>query len=571
MSPTQSKFETASAAQWHALVDKILKGAPIDCLNRQDEDSLLVKALYPVPPLSTAATAGSRLPIDPAAHVEFGWDICQPVDCGEATHICNHLILEALEDGVNSLWLTGLPQEDPSLLAARFDGVILPAVGVYLDSGNDAVTHMASFATLARDKGTCLSALRFGANIDPFAPDAAPDLLAAALGYLTGQDDGDIPHGLFSIGGWRWHNRGMTLVQELGYVLAGLVAVLRHAHQVGVDPEALLPRLSASLALPADMFDGIAKCRALRQCWGGIVDGLGLDPAHHRLQIQAIPSLRMYSTLDIEVNMLRGTTALLGGAVGGADQLSMLAHDCLSGDSAEGRRLARMTHHMLIEESGLAQSLDAAGGASFIESRTSEIASAAWAAFQAIEAEGGAAAVTETGVFARWAQQAAITRFARFAQGKLHLVGVNLQPENRRFTAALPRWQEVRRPAGAVEMIRLAAADAPPRLLVLQGEGETTMQMAEIRKFLSIGQMAPVLMRLADADAAAISAARPDHVILLGCDMAAFDAAVKEALAPLDAAGRVVDAEAMMADQMPLDLLAAFAQVTLDAYRTGAA
>jgi hypothetical protein len=33
----------------------------------------------------------------------------------------------------------------------------------------------------------------------------------------------------------------------------------------------------------------------------------------------------------------------------------------------------------------------------------------------------------------------------------------------------------------------------------------------------------------------------------------------------------VVDAEAMMADQMPLDLLAAFAQVTLDAYRTGAA
>jgi len=97
------------------------------------------------------------------------------------------------------------------------------------------------------------------------------------------------------------------------------------------------------------------------------------------------------------------------------------------------------------------------------------------------------------------------------------------------------------------------------------------MQMAEIRKFLSIGQMAPVLMRLADADAAAITAARPDHVILLGCDMAAFGAAVKEALAPLDAAGRVVDAEAMMADQMPLDLLAAFAQVTLDAYRTGAA
>ena len=119
----------------------------------------------------------------------------------------------------------------------------------------------------------------------------------------------------------------------------------------GLDLSDLASRLSASLALPADLFDGIANV-APCAAGGGIVSALGLDPNTHRLFLQGAVSVRMFSLVDDEVNMLRTTTALLGGAIGGADQPSAHAHDCLGGKCAAGRRLARMQQHLLIEESG---------------------------------------------------------------------------------------------------------------------------------------------------------------------------------------------------------------------------
>ena len=97
----------------------------------------------------------------------------------------------------------------------------------------------------------------------------------------------------------------------------------------------------------------------------------------------------MFSLVDDDVNILRTTTALLGGAIGGADQLSAHPHDCLGGNSTAGRRLANAAASV-DRESGLAQSLDAAGGAGFIEARSDQLADAAWRHFQKIEAGGGA-------------------------------------------------------------------------------------------------------------------------------------------------------------------------------------
>ena len=114
----------------------------------------------------------------------------------------------------------------------------------------------------------------------------------------------------------------------------------------------------------------------------------------------------MFSLIDADVNILRTTTALLGGAIGGADIMTAFAHDELSGASPMGRRLARMQQIMMIEESGLGRSLDVAGGAAFIEARSDALAQSAWAAFQDIEAGGGAAAAQSDQRFAAMAEAA---------------------------------------------------------------------------------------------------------------------------------------------------------------------
>ena len=87
-------------------------------------------------------------------------------------------------------------------------------------------------------------------------------------------------------------------------------------------------------------------------------DGIRLDADRYRLQLQTLPSLRMFSLIDADMNMLRTTTALLGGAIGGADIMTAFAHDELSGASPMGRRMARMQQILMIEESGLGRSLD---------------------------------------------------------------------------------------------------------------------------------------------------------------------------------------------------------------------
>ena len=566
MSPTQSTFAPADRQQWLTLIEKVLKGKPADSLTRHDEDGLAINALYdPEPAIHDAGAVEpvTRLPCDPARHIAQGWDICQPIDSAKADPVVvNRLIMEELADGVGSLWLHGL--DDAGAVARMLDGVMLPAISLCMDSGASAMKHLATLETVARQHGHRLNDIAVNANIDPFGPAGEPQLLTAGLSFLNKADRADFPRGLFVAGGWHWHNRGMTAVEELAYILACLTDILRHGQQAGLDLALLASRLSAQLALPADPFVGIAKIRALRQCWAVVASSLGLSLA---LPIHAPVSRRMFSCLDIEVNMLRTTTALLGGAIGGADRMSAFAHDHLGGSSADGRRLARMQQLLLREESGLACSLDPSGGAAFIEARTADLATAAWAAFQQIEAEGGAMSWKQEGRFAATARAAAASRFQRFESGDLALVGVNLQPDRRQFPSALPCWQHLSRPSAAVELIRQGAVDTPPRLLLLQGDEADPVHIDRVIKILTVGRMVPVVMPIADIDAAAIIAARPDHVILAGCSLKQLTAAVRAALDPLVANAKLSDADDV--SKAPLALLADLTGVDLGPFRKG--
>ena len=140
--------------------------------------------------------------------------------------------------------------------------------------------------------------------------------LEAGLDVLTLADEGlalhvlaPSGHRLFRIDGWGRHNLGLTAAQELGYVLADVAELFRAAESAGIAPADIAGRVSVRLALPADMFAGIAECRAMRRMWDGILLACGIDPVPVRIEWFA--SLRMMSVLDHEVKMLRTPTALL--------------------------------------------------------------------------------------------------------------------------------------------------------------------------------------------------------------------------------------------------------------------
>ena len=578
MSSVQNKFPSIDRDQWLAMVTSAMKNKNSKSLDRVDEDGLEIKALYEIQGHEIAATdknafttcAITRLPVNPETHLAHGWDICQPICAAGPAEETNRLILDELNDGVGTIWLEQMPTANlASNLQVMMRDVLLPAVGINLDSGNDVMAHLGGFSTFANTQQKSLSDLRLWANIDPFAPDAELSLLDDGLEYLAQANAADIPFGLFRTSGWAWHNCGMTAVQELAWVLASLVEIMRGGMARGLDLSDLASRLSASLALPADLFDGIAKCRALRRGWGGIVSALGLDPNTHRLFLQGAVSVRMFSLVDDEVNMLRTTTALLGGAIGGADQLSAHAHDCLGGNSAAGRRLARMQQHLLIEESGLARSLDAAGGAGFIEARSDQLADAAWRHFQKIEADGGAKVAHMSSRFDLLAKKAASQRYARLAAGDLSLVGVNLQPKGRPVASSLPRWRMLRRPAAAIEDLRRSAAQNPPRILLLENDNKSSPELVKLQALLAIGGIQAVQIHPDDINEQVVASVQPDLVILVEDNFEALAPTVTAWLRDLQHKGKVITVAAILGATVPLEMLGNILGINLEIYQKG--
>ena len=358
MSSDESVFAAASHADWAQMVTKLLGGAPPESLNRRDEDGLVVSVLYPIDPsVGTRARLTPQIPQAPADRVRNGWDICQPIrlaDLQDATvKAANTQILAALESGASSLWLSS-DQDITPVLPALIDRVVLPAITVIIDR-----------PTAADDVLRAVQAL-YGEEPLSLCFTHSPVCSSSIAAGLALADNPDLT-GIFMADGWALHNQGHTTIAELAAVLAGVAAILRAGHSAGHsgihDLAKLTGQICLTVALPADMFDGIAKLRAMRQLLANLLAGLGLDPTKQPRLIGR-PSLRMMSLLDPEENMLRTTTALLGGAIGGAEAMAAFGHDYLSGESEAARRLARMTQMMMIEESGLARSLDPAGGRS---------------------------------------------------------------------------------------------------------------------------------------------------------------------------------------------------------------
>ena len=103
---------------------------------------------------------------------------------------------------------------------------------------------------------------------------------------------------------------------------------------------------------------------------------------------------------DPAVNMLRGTVACFAAASPGpTPSPSTPTTPSSAGAPSElGRRLARNTQSVLALESHLGRVIDPAGGSWYVERLTDQLADAAWADFQDVEAAGGFRAAVEAGL-----------------------------------------------------------------------------------------------------------------------------------------------------------------------------
>ena len=157
-------------------------------------------------------------------------------------------------------------------------------------------------------------------------------------------------------------------------------AYLRTLIGAGLSVDEAAGLVEFRYAATDEQFPTIAKLRAARRLWARVLEMSAATTREMRLH--AVTSRPMMSKYDPWVNMLRTTVAAFAAGVGGADSVTVLPFDSpLGRPDGFGRRIARNTSHLLIDESHVAHVADPAGGSYAVEKLTDDLAVAAWEVF----------------------------------------------------------------------------------------------------------------------------------------------------------------------------------------------
>ena len=195
-----------------------------------------------------------------------------------------------------------------------------------------------------------------------------------------------------SISGYHIREAGSTAAQELAFTLADGIGYVQAAVERGLDPDEFGPRLSFFFNVHNDFLEEIAKIRAARRLWARIMRerfGAKTDRAcllRTHAQTSGV-SLTAQQPLN---NVVRVTMQALAAVLAGVQSLHTNSLDeTLALPSEEAVTVALRTQQVLLEESGVANTVDPLGGSYAIEALTDRMESEAEDYIRRIDEMGG--------------------------------------------------------------------------------------------------------------------------------------------------------------------------------------
>lgn len=465
---------------------------------------------------------------------EGAWDIRAQYDGPDAKSV-NEAILADLNGGVTSLWIqlgAGLEGTD---LEAVLAGVDLSIAPVVVDGSGEGAQAFA--ALLAGREGAVHPDSNLGS--DPVAQ-AIRNQVKDPIGLASLGAELAAPAGVRGVlvDATVVHDFGASDGQELGYAIATGVHYLREmTDTAGLSVDEAAAQIDFRLAATDEQFPTIAKFRAARRLWARVLELSGAAADARGMRIHGVTGRPMYSKYDPYVNMLRGTVAAFSAGVGGAEAVTVLPFDSANGrPDAFGRRIARNTSHLLIDESHVAKVVDPAGGSYAVEKLTDDIAQVAWAEFGRIEEAGGILSALSDGSLLARVGEVVATREGQIAKRRRPLTGVSEFPN---LGEALPEREPspladaVRRYGASFEALRDAPAASPVFLATLGPVAQHTARATFISNLFAAGGVAvEVAGATTDASDLASKYAGQKVVALAGTDAAyaEWGAAAIEAL-----------------------------------------
>ena len=237
-----------------------------------------------------------------------------------------------------------------------------------------------------------------------------------------------------SISGYHIREAGSTSVQEIAFTLANGKAYVQAALARGLDIDVFGRRLSFFFNAHNNIFEEVAKYRAARRMWAGIMKGLGAtDPKAMMLRFHSQTGGSTLTAQQPLNNIARVTLQGLSAVLGGTQSLHTNGYDeALSLPTEAAARIALRTQQILAYESGAADTVDPLAGSYYVEALTEQTLLRAEELMGRIDAMGGAVSAVEQGFIQEEIARSAYDHQREVESGERVIVGVNrFQAEGR--------------------------------------------------------------------------------------------------------------------------------------------
>lgn len=457
-----AEFDKPTYDQWKQAAVAALKGADFDRkLLTKTIEGLTLQPIYNASDVKgdvneLPASATSLRGASASGYAPAGWDVAQEIPCGDPKEF-NAALLEDLSRGQTALnlLLDVATQKgiDPDSAAAgevgvcglslcttadlqnAFKGVVLTALPTYFQSGMAGVGLTALLGAYMAQAGIDGSQMQGSYDLDPLASylrtgtlplsvEQAYDEVAAVLNWSMKATPN---MGVIGIQAGTFAESGANAIQDLSYTLSATVAYVEAMSARGIEPQQTLKRTRWLFSVGPHFFTEVAKFRAARVLWANLLRGYGLSADEIPAALHARTGIYHKTVYDPHVNMLRTSMESFAAVVGGIQSLHIGPYDeILNEPTAFSRRIARNTHTVLREESGLDKIIDPAGGSYYVEALTDEFMTQAWEDFQGTQKAGGYLQAITSGELQKAIAATAAARQKLLAQRRDVLVGTNL-------------------------------------------------------------------------------------------------------------------------------------------------
>ncbi len=317
-----------------------------------------------------------------------------------------------------------------------FEGVDLERITVSLTINGAAAILIAMYLAMAEKRGYDLAKLRGTAQNDilkefvgrgtwvyPVEPSIR--LVGDTIEYCAAQAPKYSP---VSVCGYHIRESGADPAQEMAYAFCIAKAYADDVIRRGLPVDEFAGRLSFNFNCFGNLFEQVAKFRAGRSLWAKIMKEQyhAVKPGSMWLRMIAGGGGGGLTFEQPELNIVRGAYYALICALSGTQTMALCCYDeAYTIPSEYAQRISLRTMQMLIEEMGLADTVDPLGGSYYVETLTNQMRARMEAIMAEVDAQGGIVKMVAEGAIQAKVSAQAYKRQRDIDAGTFRKVGVN--------------------------------------------------------------------------------------------------------------------------------------------------